>query len=226
MFSFSGKSKLSCALLGAAVAGAMGATNVGAQIVLTSPYGSLSTNPIVSAVTGGYSWVYSLALQPNTGVASGDSFAVIDFGGYVSATWSLTNNSGWAISEAYVYNPGAIYSPPTSPANSPSVADVILTYTGSSFGNGSSSEVALGTLTLVTTSEIATPSTLGSISLGSYGFSDISPSTDGYNQTNVLVPGSPLPAGPLPLPATFWPGLGTLAAMALVGGVKLRKKFV
>ncbi len=209
MFSFSGKSKLSCALLGAAVAGAMaiGATNVGAQIVLTSPYGSLSTNPIVTPVTSGYSWVYSLALQPNTGVASGDSFAVIDFGGYVSATWSLTNNSGWGISEAYVYNPGAIYSPPTSPANSPSVADVILTYTGSTFGNGTGSAVALGTLTLVTTSGTATPSTLGSISLGSYGFADLSPSTDGYNQTNVLVPGQPLAAGPLPLPATFWPGL-------------------
>ena len=226
MFSFSAKSNLSCALLGAAVAGAMvvGASNIEAQIILTPPVGVANGNPVITPIGLNYNWTYSISLGADTSVASGDSFAIVDFGGFIGTpTLTSSLSSGFTLSQTYAYLAGGLQD--TSPLaygyNDPTVADVVLTYSGPTISNTSSiNDLVLGTLTLVTDSNTTQSKWISSVSkyYPSGNTDEFSAAAD--------VPGSPLPAGPLPLPATFWPGLGTLAAMALVGGVKLRKKFV
>ena len=226
MFTSSRKSFLSCALLGTAFAGAMviGASNINAQIILTPPVGVGNGNPVIAPNGSNFNWTYSILLGPGTSVASGDSFAIVDFGGFVG-TPTLTNllSSGFTVSQTYAYLLGGMQdtNPTGNGYNDPATADVVLTYNGPTISNSSySATMPLGDLTL--TAEVSTSKSGGISSVSEYYPSG---NADQYSATTP-VPSVAIPAGPLPLPATFWPGLGTLAAMALVGGVKLRKKFV
>ncbi len=226
MFTSSRKSFLSCALLGTAFAGAMviGASNINAQIILTPPVGVANGNPVIAPNGSNFNWTYSISLGADTSVASGDSFAIVDFGGFIGTpvlTGSLATD--FTVSQTYAYLAGGLQD--TSPLaygyNDPTVADVVLTYSGPTISNTNISSItSLGTLTLTTTASIPTSAWISSVS-------EYYPAgnAEQYSAT-ADVPNVPLPAGPLPLPAAFWPGLGTLAAIAMAGGVKLRKKFV
>lgn len=226
MFMLSKKSKLSCALLGAAIASTMlvGGSNVDAQIILTPPVGVANGNPVITASGANFNWTYSISLGADTSVATGDSFAIVDFGGFIG-TPTLTGSlaSGFTVSQTYAYLSGGLQDTNSLAYgyNDPTVADVVLTYSGPTISNTSpSSNMILGNITLTTTASIPTS---GFISSASEYYP--SGNAEQYSAT-ADVPNAPLPAGPLPLPATFWPGLGTLAAIAMAGGVKLRKKFV
>lgn len=208
-----------------ALAGVMGWTvsNAGAQIVLTPPVGSTQSPPnpsIASLGSGMYGWTYSISLGPDTSVSNGDSVAIVDFGGYIGTpTLTVSLSSNFTVSQTGAYLAGGLQD--TNPLaygyNNPSVSDVVLTYTGSGLQNTNSlSDTLLGTITLVT--DTNTVKTEWVSSKSAYYPSG---SPDEYSAA-ADVPAAPLP---VPLPAAFWPGLGTMAAMALAGGLKLRKKF-
>ncbi len=227
MFASSRKSLLSCALLGAAVVGAMamGTSKVDAQIILTPPVGVANGNPVITSLGGGdYSWTYSISLGADTSVATGDSFAIVDFGGFIGTpTLAGSLASGFTVSQTYAYLAGGLQD--TNPAgygyNDPTVADVVLTYSGTTISNTSGSAISpLGTLVLTTTASIPKSGWISSAS-------EYYPSGDAEQfSATADVPDAPLAAGPLPLPAMLWPGLGTLAAIAISGAMKMRKRIV
>ncbi len=227
MFSFSGKSKLSCALLGAAVAGAMalGATNASAELVVIYDGGVNNGNNT-------FTYNYTLNVNNNytpASISSSDYFVLVGAG--QDTLSGLTNWTATPITSS---------SSPLPTGLSYTNSDTTLTVTNGSqsstanlLSNGSSGYLSdLLVKYSGTGTTTATPLTFSLTS--SYG--SLLPSSDlwyyktgtdvGAQTVDIPAPGGTLPAGPLPLPATFWPGLGTLAAMALVGGVKLRKKFV
>jgi hypothetical protein len=199
--------------------------------VITLDANSTLTNPI-------YDWTYTLTLQPITG---GASDAVNSEFGLALASDNELTKSG-ASGSYYTTNLTGTWT------NSFNNSDFYGTSTTASALSGG----VIGTLTLVSGTDHATKvGYYGFIATGSSGdptgisavlSSSNSQATDfaSYNvesgantSTNFYGQGvfTPSQSGttvlsPLPLPAAVWPGLLTLAGMAVVGGLRLRRKAV
>ena len=212
--------KIGIGLAGAvAAAGLMSAGVHTAQAQLElSPnpqLGGNSPNPVVNYLgditVGSYtgpvdSWTYYLTLNPPSTagdyyqLSTGGTFTLSNFNGYLGATvvpanWS-TSYSGTTITETYS-------STVTATNGQPAVNIGSFTFL---------SQYGVGTITGIFSSVVQSYN-----SLGVQGQSD-------YNQTTPLIPDLSVVAAPLPLPAAFWPGLMTLGGMAVVGGLRLRRR--
>lgn len=231
MFSFSGKSKLSCVLLGAAVAGAMvmGSQSAQAEMDLRFDGASVPAN-------GPTAFNYTLEVGGVDGglanISTNDYFVIVGFGATPTGGPVSNIGSAWKITSITSSTLSTVSPAPAGLAYGVYGADNLSVQDGNSISLAQATSQAPDLLFQYTgISPISSPinfavySPLKYMQKGTelgYYTEDAKTSADG-----IYVPTTAgLPAGPLPLPATFWPGLGTLAAMALVGGVKLRKKFV
>lgn len=177
-----------------------------------------------------YDWTYSLTLGGATDASSGSyfEFALSSTSGYVGYRFNLVNPSDWTLSP----NDAGFYG-----------KDV---YGGPVLTAGSS----LGSFTIVTTDGFhgtyATPTSFTVTSRGGDPATyQVNPVTDGtgtdfaslinpgtstadFNTQGAVVPdiNGDVPESPLTLPAAFWPGLMTLGGMAVVGGLRLRRRAV
>ncbi len=235
--------------LAAAVA-AVGVVSVGvrttqAEISLTN--NGVPVNPTIAQVggTGAYAndyiWTYTLTVDTGSGVSAGDQLAFVDFLGYdANAQASLIGSAGlgtgatvgdWALTTAneivgnnLAFTNNAVTGlQDTNPSglayDSPNIPDLILTYTGTTgVGVAGPSGVALGTFSFVTS--------VGSYSSqGHLGYSISTATGSPVKYTSGQINGNDLIDTPaVPLPAAFWPGLMTLGGMAVVGGLRLRRR--
>ena len=190
---------------------AMSPAPVSAQIVLSG------SSPVVSGTSPNYLYDYTVDLADGATLSNSSTtqsifsiswLASSDVTGVTytgdlnnSALWSVTSStnavSGFGLSAKYI---GTASNPTSGPAPSSGVTligDFILTSS--------------------TYKESVTNT-----------WSSATPGTVGYPDTNsnpTLIPDT---AGtitaPLPLPAAFWPGLLTLGGMAVVGGLRMRRR--
>ena len=229
------------AALGVAGVLVLGASNADSQIILTPPVGQAQapTNPHITGSSGSYQWAYSISIGYGTQISSGDSFAITDFGGFTNPTFTAAsvsytlgaNSADFAVTAPLTYSfPAGASS--TVYGDNPAITDAVVTYSGPTLRSNSTVTVGsysipisllIGTLTLTTTTNAVSP-TEGLIA----STSEYYPATTNhdYYTAPADVPLASTPAGSLPLPAAFWPGLGTLVTIALVGGVKLRNRFI
>ena len=211
-----------------AFAGLMSAGVQTAQAELVVKYQGASGPVSVSNVD---QWTYNYSLSTGSisngyaSIAQNDYFVLVGFDGYVSTNigsdWTVSeiNSSSSGLPSSLTYpNSGTIE---TKAANGsiaaastiPGISDLLFTY------NTSSPSTIYSPLSFSVISTVGT--TLPSVELGNYS-ADSTVSSNG-----ILVPDtSSTPAGPLPLPAAFWPGLLTLSGMAVVGGLRLRRRTV
>lgn len=212
--------KIGLGLAGAvAVVGLMsaGIQTTEAQIVMTPPgtnYYPGSGNPYISsATTGDDTWAYVLGLQDPS--ASGSSTNVYLVGsGNDQGTFTITGFAGYITGSAVL---------PTGWGLTVSGTDLTLTYTGSTEDATPGETNPLGTFYF---GSKYGPSAIGGFSSSAGAGSSSTNLSPDTNSTNVQVPNSSNPAAPLPLPAAFWPGLMTLGGMAVVGGLRLRRRAV
>lgn len=232
--------KIGIGLAGAvAAAGLMstGSQTAQAQLELTSPVitvdaNSTTNNPI-------YDWTYTLNLTP-----SGASDGVNSEFGLALASDNLLTKAG-ASGSYYTFTP-------TSGTWTTSFNNGDF-YGTDSVTSGTVNGGVVGTLVLTTTTLNATPVGLyGFISTGSSGsptgitavlstsnsqatdFASYNTEIGGTGTTpnvygeSVYTPSlnGAVVLSPLPLPAAFWPGLLTLGGMAVVGGLRLRRRAI
>jgi hypothetical protein len=224
--------KLGFGLAGAVAA--VGLMSAGVQTAQAEFTLLIPPSPVITVDSGNpnlYDWTYDLTLGGASPAASGSyfEFALPANSGYTGFAFNLTGgNSDWTITQ---YNSGYYGK---------------ATYQGSTLAAGSS----LGSFTIITTDGFhgtyATPTSFTVTSsagdpstyqvnavtngTGTDFASLINPgtSTADYSTQGVVVPDitGNVPESPLPLPAAVWPGLLTLAGMAVVGGLRLRRKAV
>ena len=177
-----------------------------------------------------YDWTYLLTLGGASSASSGSyfEFALSSNSGYEGYKFNLVNPNDWTLTP----NDKGFYG-----------KDV---YQGPVLSAGSS----LGSFTIVTTDGfLGTYSTPTSFTVSSTGgvpsTYKVNPVTDasGTDFASLINPGNltadystqgavvpditgNVPESPLPLPAAFWPGLVTLGGMAVVGGLRLRRRAV
>jgi len=137
-----------------------------------------------------WQWSYNVVLSGNENFRLNDFTEVIDFGGYVSS--SFTGMPGYAINTQPT-GPGF---PPVGGTDSALITNVVLTRTGATiFGGGVDS--SLGFLDLISTESIAAPQFTGSFSSQAQKVSD---GTTTFNQGFLPVPRVPQET---PEPATL-----------------------
>lgn len=241
--------KLGMGLAGAvAFAGLMSAGLQRADAEISLPNNFVPDNPIIKLVGGSgayasdYKWTYTLTVDVGSGVQSGDQLAFIDFAGYnaaaenalggtnflgVGATlgdWSLATTND-VLTDPSVPLADVMGLQDTNPSHAaydnPNILDLVLTYNGSTgVGEASSGSVALGTFTFI--------SSIGSYTRsGHLGYNISSASGSPVVYTSGHVNGNDtLDTPAVPLPAAFWPGLLTIGGMAVVGGLRMRRRTV
>ncbi len=223
--------------IGLGVAGAvaaMGLMSAGVQTAQAEFTLLIPPSPVItvdSASTSSnmlYDWTYSLTLGGASNASSGSyfEFALSSNSGYEGYKSNLVNPSDWTLTSSDTGFYGK---------------DV---YGGPALSAGSS----LGSFTIVTTDGFrGTYTTPTSFTVSSTGGDPssykVNPVTDGsgtdfaslinpgtstadYSTQGVVVPdiSGNIPESPLPLPTAFWPGLFTLGGMAVVGGLRLRRR--
>jgi|GEM_PF-2891864 len=211
---------LATAVACAALVSAVGQT-AQAEIVLTSasPVGTNGT------VAGTYDFTYYLTFgavgTSLLGSGTNQAFISLALNGSASDLYStpmLTlTNSGIG---------GSFGSPGDTTTDG---GTYVWNYTGSTYT--SSGTEAIGYITVVTgTDNALTPPGLNYTTQAATNVTAASPTgqTD-LNQKQVQVPdigGTPLGGSSVPLPAALWPGLLTLTGMAVVGGLKYRRRMI
>ena len=230
MFASSRKSLLSCALLAAAVAGGVGLVGgsgaADAQLIVSLESG---TNPTVVSA-GVYDWTYNVTFYGNVNDPTGTNSDYILMTGFSSADWlsgtqnavtiSGVSSTDWSFSQVTgVGNP--VYSGLTVTSASPTnIQGLEITFNGYKSGDASIVSGTTGTINIL--------DSLNSDNTDTYYFNlHQDTSTTGYagNSSTIMPASVNITGQPLPVPAALWPGLGTLAVMALVGGLRLRKRF-
>ncbi|MGC8541905.1 MAG: hypothetical protein ACP5QA_14940 [Phycisphaerae bacterium] len=177
-----------------------------------------------------YDWTYELTLGGASAASSGSyfEFALSANSGYVGYSSSLVNPGDWTLTQ----NQTGFYG-----------KDV---YSGTALAAGTT----IGTFTIITTDGFlgtyTTPTSFTVTSTGgnpaTYAVNAVSDgsgtdfaslinpgsSSADFSTQGVVVPDTNgnVPESPLPLPAAFWPGLLTLGGMAVVGGLRLRRRTV
>lgn len=231
MFASSRKSLLSCALLAAAVAGGVGLVGgsgtADAQLIVALASG---TNPKPTNVAGVYDWTYNVTFYGNVTPPTGTNSDYILMTGFSSADWlsgtqnavtiSGVSSTDWSFSQVTgvgnpVYNGLNVTS--ASPTN---IQGLEITFNGYKSGDASIVSGTTGTISIL--------DSLNSNNVDTYYFNlhQDTPTTGYAGNSSTIMPASVNITGqPLPVPAALWPGLGTLAVMALVGGLRLRKRF-
>ncbi len=224
--------KIGFGLAGAiACAGLMsaGVQTAQAEITLLIPPSPVITN---DATSGLYDWTYSLTLGGASPASSGSyfDFALPADSGISDYEYNLTGgNSEWTITQNISgYWSQAKYIGNTSIAAGSSLGSFTIVTTDGFHGTYSTPT------SFTVSSNAGDPSTfiINAVTNGSgtdFG-SLINPttSTADYSTQGVVVPSisGNIPESPLPLPAAVWPALMTLAGMAVVGGMRLRRKAV
>lgn len=214
--------------LGFGLAGAVAAVGLmsagvppaNAQIVLTTN----SPAETVGSVSGTYDFTYYLQF--------GDSDTVLTSSGAYPASVSLTLNGTdsevsstptLTVTDSGILSAGGSFVG-VSGNSTADGATYIWNYNGGSYTSGVRGEV-IGYITVVSnTPKASAPSVKPNYSSTAENGGN---SLGDYSQNSSYVPddnGTPL--APLPLPAAFWPGLLTLASMAVVGGLRLRRRIV
>jgi hypothetical protein len=195
----------------------VGVHRVSAEIVIS--LASTSPNPSPLGPND-YKWSYNLTFDGT--VNSGDSFIMTGFSGadwlsgpensvdLDSGSWSFTQVTSQTI---------PIYKGTTITGSlQNNIQGLEVTYNGTSPITVSSTPV---TTTLTLTDQ------LSSQNIDTYWWKLSDENTSGGNSGdgNAIMPASVNITGqPLPLPAAFWPGLMTLGGMAVVGGLRLRRR--
>ena len=181
---------------------------------------SLATNPDPIAPNN-YEWAYTLSFQGT--VNNGDYFIMTGFqaSDFISGAIAI-NSTDWSFSS--VTNASIpIWSGTTNSGVAESgIQGIMVSYTGTTALTGGSTTSPLNTtLTMY--------DKLGSQNTDKYWWSLSNENTSGGNSGsgNVSMPDAVNITGqPLPLPAAFWPGLLTLGGMAVVGGLRMRRRTV
>ena len=206
----------------------------------------LSGSPV--SITGGYAWTYTVDLGADTILSTTDATNTTNTSG--EFILDLGDNSSLISSSSYSYSAaagvGAFSLAKSSPTGS---NDLWITGTygsgNSNYTNSTGTSITIGTLTVDSTvNTAATPVTyptdytaLPPAPPGSGGTTGNGYSADFTSQAydtagnpagaelGVQTPdtGSSIIAG-APLPVAFWPGLLTLGGMAVVGGLRLRRR--
>ncbi len=212
-------------LVSCAAFAALGVAQTRAAIVLSSsgPTGS----------SGAYSYAYTAYLfNANSTIGNGNVIVIPNFAGYVSGSGTYTAaGSSTAVPLSTTSSPFKLTTPATFTtligANGAIVADTTiipgttnleLTYSSTSPVSTASGSplpyVDLGTFTF--------NSTVGSPVPGAAIFSDTFNGKTEVGTNAITVPASTGTVAPVPLPAAFWPGLFTLAGLAL--GARFRRR--
>lgn len=189
-----------------------------AQIVLTAA----SPVPTAGSVAGTFDYTYYVAFGTSGTTLLGagstnQAFVSLDLGGTAA---QLVSTPTFTLSNSGVT--GSFSGPADATTDGGTYKWV---YTGAMFV--SSGTEGLGFITVVSSdaSTVNSP-TLNYMSQAADNATISNPNgqTD-LVQKQVNVPSNAIPAGgtALPLPAAFWPGLLTLAGMAVVGGLKFRR---
>ena len=218
------------AAVGLASAGAQTAQAEFTMVIPSSPtitVGGVET--INNVATQTYDWTYYLTLGGATAASSGSyfEFALSSNSGYVGYVSDLVYPADWTLTrnQTGYYGKDVYSGGPTLPVNTSIGSFTIVTTDG-----------FLGTY--ATPTEFSETTTSGdpssyAIVAGTSGTdfaSLINPGTPNadYSTQGVVVPSlsGPIPESPLPLPAAFWPGLMTLGSMAVIGGLRLRRRAV
>ena len=179
-------------------------------------------NPAVSYNGTNDTYTYNLSLVNPSGSADNLLLTSTTSAGYYQGTFSISGFVNY-VAGSFVQSGG-----PTGQSwslNYTSTPDTLtLDYTGTDITASPGTTVSLG--------EFQFNSTSGPSAIGNYSstVTQTDPSGtpagyDGYSSA-VQVPNSSVVAAPLPLPAAFWPGLLTLGGMAVVGGLRLRRRTV
>lgn len=236
--------KLGMGFAGAvAFAGLMsaGVQTASAQITLAPPLGiGTGGNPVVTpdGSSGEWTWTYTMQIgngsvleAPTTsgGVTTYNTYFVLtDFAGYDALAQShlltLGANPGTGLTPAgaswEITTPATISVPGINVPDSPYVNDLVVLYTGTTQSNATSADISLGTFQF---DSIYGP---GNANVAGYEKSLVGETIvgggtvlQGNYQANIAVPEAPLPAA-------FWPGLLTIGGMAVVGGLRLRRRTV
>ena len=213
-----------------------------AQITLAPPLGiGAGGNPVVtpdSKNPGEWTWSYVMQIgngsvleAPTTsgGITTYNTYFVLtDFAGYdataQSSLLTLGANPGTGLTPAgsswTITTPATISVPGITVADSPYVNDLVVEYTGTTQSNATTGNISLGTFQF---DSMYGP---GNANISGYEQSLVGETTltggvvlQGNYQANVAIPAAPLPAA-------FWPGLMTLGGMAVVGGLRLRRRAV
>jgi hypothetical protein len=151
-----------------------------------------------------------------TGTILNNYFQISDFNGYVSDS---TNSNAWGTTSV---------TPPAGTTNQSTIGDWVLQLTSPT------------TLTMYFTGPTISVSPNNTVLVGAFTFeSTIGPGTVPVDNYNSQINNGPVGTQPpvvnvntgvevpsLPLPAAVWPALMTLAGMAVVGGLRLRRKAV
>ncbi len=211
---------LATAVACAALISAAGQT-AQAQIVLTSasPVGTNGT------VAGTYNFTYYLTFgAPGTtllGSGTNQAFVSLALDGFASDVYSTPTLT--------LTNSGILGSFGSSGNTTTDGGTYAWNYTGSTYT--SLGTEAIGYITVVTgTDNALTPLALNYTTQAATNVTAASPAgqTD-LTQKQVAVPdigGTPLAGSSVPLPAALWPGLLTLTGMAVVGGLKYRRRTI
>ena len=223
-------------------------TAMGQLELVPNPGGTgSSANPQVVSVSGGWNYVYYMGITDAANNATSFTLSALDNGTTAASTSGGLNYSGagetgsilnnfFQISDfnGYVSNStntgtwGSVSStPPTGTYNASTVGDWVLEKTGT-------------TLTMYYTGADITVSPANTALIGSFAFeSAIGPGSvpsDNYlstinngsqgTQPPVIKVNTGVEVPSLPLPAAFWPGLMTLGSVAVIGGLRLRRRTV
>ncbi len=215
--------KIGIGLAGAVAAVALisgGVQNANAELIVTY---TGATHPVEST---GWNYGYTLSTGSVSGgyaaIDQNDYFVLVGFDGYVSTNigsdWTVSqiNSSSTGLPSSLSYSGNKIF---TSLGNSVAGAGLIPNTNDLLFTYSAPSGTIFSPLSFDVVSTVGT--TLPSTELGNYTHDST------VSSNSIIVPGtSSTPAGPLPLPAAFWPGLMTLGGMAVVGGLRLRRRTV
>lgn len=151
----------------------------------------LSLNGAPTASGSNWEWSYDVVLSGDQNFRTDDFTEVIDFGGYVSSSFT---GVGYAITTPLT-GPGF---PPVGGTDNATITNVVLTRTGAVI-LGTGSDLLLGTLDLISTESIAAPEFNGSFSSQAQKGSDL---TTTFNQGFLPVP-RVVPTTAVPEPATM-----------------------
>ena len=217
-----------------------GVQTANAQLELSAP---VVTNDANTA--GVYDWTYTVSLQPSNETLSNGSYFDLSMasdsqlvknssGNYYSSNFLGT--SGWSAMTFNSQNYGeALYNP--NPAAGLAVTGTTIgtftiysstdhaTVVGSNyFSEKFSGSAPSGIQQNSTTSSNSGPD-FASLTYETPASGSVNPA---YYSASAYIPsfGGSTVLSPLPLPAAFWPGLLTLGGMAVVGGLRLRRRTV
>ena len=231
--------------IGMGVAGAVafaglmsaGVQTARAQLEISAP---IVTNDLTTS--GVYDWTYTISLQPSGSTLANPSEFALSMasnselvqvnGSYYSSTFLGSN--GWSALDN-IYSSPMLYGEATFAGTSGTLSGTIGTFTiysntdhATTIGSTIFSFPETNSVTTLVAS--ANPGTVINSTFASLTNED--PANSGVNPSTytspALIPSlnGSVVLSPLPLPAAFWPGLLTIGGMAVVGGLRLRRRTV